>query len=75
MTAARQALGDLGAGPQRRATELLRQAALAEVERRLTENALADLGAALHRGELSLAEAADQLLIQTIRDTRKDHDA
>ncbi len=71
---AHHALGDPAAGPQRRATELLRQAALAEVERRVGGDALAGLGAALHRGELTLADATDQLLTRTIRDPRKDPD-
>ncbi|MEM9520176.1 MAG: methylmalonyl Co-A mutase-associated GTPase MeaB [Actinomycetota bacterium] len=70
--AAREAIGDPGGGPQRRATELLRQATVAEVQRRLAAGALADLGAAMHRGELSLADAVDHLLTQTIHAPRKD---
>ncbi len=59
--------GEPGAGPRRRATELLRQRALAEVERRLAGDglagaALADLGAAVHRGEISLADATEAVL-------------
>lgn len=69
---AHDSLGDPGAGPQRRATELLRQVALAEVERRIGGDALAGLGAALHRGEVSLADATNLLLSRTIRDPRKD---
>ncbi len=73
VAAARQALGEPGAGPQRRATELLRQAALAEVERRLDADAIGDLGAALHRGERSLSDAVDHLLMLTMGDQRRDH--
>ncbi len=73
--AARSAMGDPGGGPQRRATELLRQAALAEVEKRLAADDLAEVGGAFHRGELTLAAATDQLLSQTIRDPREDPDA
>ena len=72
VAAARSSLGDPGGGPQRRATELLRQAALAEVERRLAPDVLTDLGGALHRGELSLADATDHLLSEAI--ARKDRD-
>jgi LAO/AO transport system kinase len=73
VTKAQRILGDPAAGPQRRATELLRQVALAEVERRLADgDALQPIGAAFHRGHRSLADAADELLTQTIRG--KDHD-
>ncbi|MEM9563635.1 MAG: methylmalonyl Co-A mutase-associated GTPase MeaB [Actinomycetota bacterium] len=58
------ARGEPGAGPQRRATELLRQAALTEVERRLTGDALGELGAAVHRGEISLGAATEALLVR-----------
>lgn len=71
---ARRALGDHGGGPQRRATELLRQVALAETERLLDGDPLAELGAALHRGEISLADAVAHLLARTICDPRKDPD-
>jgi LAO/AO transport system kinase len=64
VTAAEQAGGQAGDGPQRRATELLRQTALAEVERRLSGGALTDLGASVHRGEISLGRAIDTLLAQ-----------
>ncbi|MEM7271815.1 MAG: methylmalonyl Co-A mutase-associated GTPase MeaB [Actinomycetota bacterium] len=69
-----RAIGGTGAGPQRRATELLRQVALAELERRLSAADLADLGAALHRGEISLAAATERLLLRTIRASGKDND-
>ncbi|MEO1059338.1 MAG: methylmalonyl Co-A mutase-associated GTPase MeaB, partial [Actinomycetota bacterium] len=55
-------------GPQRRATEVLRQAAAAEALRRLdADPALDALGAAFHRGELALGEAAQQLIERTVR--------
>ncbi len=64
---AQRAVGDPGGGPQRRATELLRQVALAEVERRLAVDAhLRTTGAAFHRGELGLADATDELLTRSI---------
>ena len=62
VASARLAVGDPGDGPQRRATELLRQAALVEVERRLVGDPPAELGAAFHRGEISLTHAIRALL-------------
>ncbi|MEM9614317.1 MAG: methylmalonyl Co-A mutase-associated GTPase MeaB [Actinomycetota bacterium] len=60
--AAHRTGGGVDAGPRRRATELLRQSALAEAEHRLTGPALDELGASLHRGTVSLAEATEALL-------------
>lgn len=68
-------LGDPGAGPQRRATELLRQVTIAELERRLTAGSnLHHLGTAVHRGELSLADAVDELLSRSIPTSPRNHD-
>lgn len=66
VAATRLAVGDPGDGPRRRATELLRQAALAEVERRLAGDPPAELGAAFHRGEISLDDATQALLARCL---------
>ncbi len=71
---AQRLIGDTAAGPRRRATELLRQVALAEAERMLGGDALDELGAAVHRGELDLADAAHRLLTRSIHFNGRTHD-
>ncbi|MEM9034288.1 MAG: methylmalonyl Co-A mutase-associated GTPase MeaB [Actinomycetota bacterium] len=58
---------DASDGPRRRATELLRQATIAELTRRIAAgDSLVALGAALHGGERSLADAVDELIARAI---------
>ncbi len=68
--------GDPAGGSERRATELLRQVTMAELERRLAHgDQLRTIGAAFHRGERSLAEASAELLTLCIcEDGRGHHD-
>lgn len=66
-------VGSTVGGSQRRATELLRQVTLAEVERRLDAGVeLAELGALFHEGRLTLTDAAQELLQRTIQGSPDD---
>ncbi len=54
---------DASCGPQRRASEALRQAAIAELTRRIAADPELDrLGAAIHRGDINLADAVGALI-------------
>ncbi|MEM9710570.1 MAG: methylmalonyl Co-A mutase-associated GTPase MeaB [Actinomycetota bacterium] len=62
------AAGVASDGPRRRATESLRQTAIAELARRVVDDeALARLGGQLHRGERTLGDAVDEVIERASR--------